>query len=202
MTDAILKGIGFGLVLSVAMGPVFFELVRLSMLLPYRKAVFFALGIVASDLALGLAVLLPLPGMTIPSWIRWVGGLFFIALGVAKLWQNRRMPAAPESAVVSPDVPAWKLFIKGVSLNAFNPFVLAFWVATSLLARLQYGDDTAKGVVFIASIALTIFAFDNLKMWLGGRFRGKLNLWWTVWISRITGVVFILAGLYILYATQ
>ncbi len=203
MTDPIIKGMGFGLVLSVAMGPVFFELMRLSMLLPYRKAVFFALGIMMSDLALGLAMLLTLgswhSSFEVSEWGRWLGGMLFIGLGAGKLWHHRHMPvSAYTNTSFSYAVDVWTLFLKGVSLNVFNPFVMAFWVAIASLARSQYSADVGKGIIFIVSIVMTVFGFDNVKMWVGGRLRGRMNMRWSVWISRITGLIFMAAGIRIL----
>ncbi len=207
MTNSpILKGIGFGLILSVAMGPVFLELLRLSVLVRHRRAVAFALGIMISDLTLGLLSLY-LTGswvqqMSTAAWVRWTGGSLFIGLGLGKLWQHRKIPPATiEPQQLAPTSSGWQLFIKGVMLNVFNPFVLAFWFATSSLARLQYEYDFTTGSLFIFGIVGTVFATDNLKILAARKIRRFLKTHWLVWLSRLTGTVFIIAGFYILFST-
>jgi len=203
--EPLLKGVGFGLILSVAMGPVFLELIRLSLMLRYRRVIAFSLGIMLSDLALGL-LFLSITGpwmkaMTSAWWLRLAGGGVFIALGLGKLWQHRKMPDPTiPLEQIAPSSSPWRLFIKGVSLNVFNPFVMAFWLATSSLARLQYGYDFSTGSIFIVSIVGTVFLTDNLKILGARRIRHLMKTHWLVWLSRITGLIFILAGIQILLA--
>ena len=182
-----------GLLLSVLIGPVFFVLLDVTIEHGKRAALVTELGIVASD-ALYIAlfyvgatdVLLPL--LESPyAWL--VGGIVFVLFGVAYMLKK------PARANKSKKGKYGLGFVKGFAANGFNPSVAGFWLATVSLAVSTYSEEPTEVIYLFAATLCTLFCMDVLKIlgadWLRKRLTPSISLW----IARVAGGIFVLAGL-------
>ena len=203
MSDWLIEGVSLGLLLSVLVGPVFFVLLDTTIEHGKRAALITELGIICG-VALYIAVfylgasefLLPL----LKSRYAWlVGGFVFIAFGVIYMMKK---PANPNKSRKG----KYGLgFLKGFAANGFNPSVAAFWLATVSLALSTYAKEPRNVIYLFAATMTTLFCVDVLKILGADWLRKRLTPNISVWIARIAGGIFVLAGLgfigrYLLYS--
>lgn len=187
--NATLEGALLGLGLAFLLGPAFFALLQASIDYGIKVSIGIALGVVCSDIALmslsylTMSQLTRVPGFDLGLSI--VGGVVLIITGVLSIF--RTPPAKNDGAWSKKDVG--KLFIKGFSINTFNPFPWMFWLSTSTLVSVEYGAyGSLAPFLFFAAAALTVFGTDVLKAWIAQylvRFLTPNHLRYFRWISGI-----------------
>lgn len=131
----IIKGIGFGLLIAVLLGPVFFALIQTSITKGFRAGAGMAVGIVLSDafcVAISfLGLMQVVQGPVALRWIGIIGGLFMLIYGIVLLLSRK----VQSEAVHLPDVNTGLVFggslAKGFLLNMLNPFVIVYWLGVS-----------------------------------------------------------------------
>lgn len=197
MPEALLKGITIGLLLSLAVGPVLFAVVKHSINNGYKGGVFFAVGVSLSDISL---VLIANLFTELFLWLQvyekaiGIGGsLLLICIGLYFLFFKKIHSDDAGKLVLkqrSKDLLA--ISLSGFFMNIMNPGVILFWltIGTSLITY------SAPQRLLIYSVALgTVLTGDLLKVILAGRIREKLNLRMVQWLNRISGIIYIVFGL-------
>ncbi|MCB9225528.1 MAG: LysE family transporter, partial [Crocinitomicaceae bacterium] len=133
MSQIILTGLGYGLLLSVMVGPAFFILIETSINKGVKHAIFFDTGVLLSDLIyLSLAYLFfsevtALMESDHSFWLKIAGGTFFIFLGVSDVTKRRtrRDHKPPKKNMMEmKDITTSNLFVtllKGLTFNLLNP---------------------------------------------------------------------------------
>ncbi|HLZ62846.1 MAG TPA: LysE family transporter [Ktedonosporobacter sp.] len=152
-------------------------------------------GIYGSVAAFGLTVITAfLVNQLI--WIRLIGGLFLIYLGIKALLTKPAERAAEARAN-----NFLGAYVSTLLLTLTNPTTILSFIA--VLAGLGVGGG---GNAIPAAMLVVCGVFLGSGLWwvlLSGGislFRGKLNSAWFLWINRASGCVIVLFGLYALYA--
>lgn len=173
MIGIIIKGISFGLILSVAIGPVFFALVKTSLQKGFKAGVFVALGVSISDMCyivlayLGVSQFFDNP--LVKEQMAFVGGMVIITFGLVTIinkpkgYTNSIQPISKSTYI--------KQLFKGFLINAVNPTVLLFWLGVMSLASVDYDFTPSKIIIFFVSILITILTLDITKVYLANRLR-------------------------------
>ncbi len=196
---AILNGVGYGLLLAVLVGPVFFTLIQTSIERGFKSGVYVAIGISLSDALwiavayLGISNLLTTPSFRI--YLSYLGGAILVCFGGYYLFIKSRRPVVYNPEHIKERSP-FKLMAKGFVINGFNPMVLFFWVATIGLASTQFGYTT-HGIasVFLCSIVVTVFITDIIKAKLSDKLRVLLTARTMKIMNLLVGVVMFGFGL-------
>jgi threonine/homoserine/homoserine lactone efflux protein len=178
--EVILTGLGYGLLLSVMVGPAFFLLIETSINKGVKHALFFDLGVLLSDLIyltiayLFFAEVTALMQGENSFWLKVVGGIFFIALGVSDVTKRRlKKPRKPpkKNMMEMKDLKTSNIFVtllKGLTFNLLNPGVLFYWLTLmSILpeAPPELGLTRNNAVfLYIIIILVTFFSIDVLKI--------------------------------------
>lgn len=203
MTWEYLKAFAFGFTSGAAMclmlGTVFFALIQNSVDNGYRSGLKISFGVVVSDAififfaVFGTAFLPHFEHFDV--YLRCISALLLLALGVPSLFRRAPRVAYPESRFGN----FVYYFGTGFLLNALNPTNFVIWVsvATYLKAVERY-DLTLESVYFAASLLaifgtqalISVFAY-RLKRYFNERVLGIIN--------KLSGAVFVGAGLYLLY---
>lgn len=201
MLSTFFHGIGFGLVLTIMVGPVFFGLLQTSISKGFRQGIFYALGVSLSDIALifltyfGISVLLE--NITIKNIVTLIGGIVTIVFGIVYLVR----PAA--KAVPVADLPKGKeksnIIIKGFLLNFLNPSVLFFWIGTVSLVSVSYSQSPWSIFLFFAGIIIALLSADILKAYIAHKIKVYVTDKLMAIFNKILGVIFIIAGMLILW---
>jgi threonine/homoserine/homoserine lactone efflux protein len=171
--ELILKGIVTGFILSIMVGPVFFVLLEISIRKGIRAAIAFDLGVIVNDIVyIAIAFLFynqveQLSSGDDNSVLRLVGGAVFLAYGIYTFGKEVKGIEVDEDGVVTKSFKGYLLLaLKGFLLNLANPFVIFYWFSVMTLGAKDTAEDGSNYsmVIFLASILMTFFAVDFLKI--------------------------------------
>lgn len=196
---AIVNGIGYGLLLAVLVGPVFFTLIQTSIERGFKSGVYVAVGIAFSDALcitityLGISNVVSDPAFRI--YLSYVGGVILLCFGIYYLAIKSRRPVIFSAEHIEERSPL-RLMAKGFLINGFNPMVLFFWIATIGLASSHFGY-TSRGsvIVFLCSIVGTVFITDIIKAKLSDKLRVMLTTRFMKIMNIVVGIVMFGFGL-------
>lgn len=198
-----IQGFGFGMMLSVLIGPVFFALLQISITRGFRAGAQIAVGTLLSDVVVvglcyyGLTGLVAIPENQRLLGI--LGGLFMQVYGVYLL--AARPPASPHDAdKISEPVSGGKglLVVRGFLLNILNPFTLVYWLGLSTWVSALPTYERADDMAFFGGTLSAVLMTDLLKSYLARRLRPWLSRARVLWLNRITGLVLMGFGLSLL----
>ena len=193
MFEPVISGIGFGLLLAVMVGPVFFTLLQTALHEGFRAGVHLALGVLLSDacwisIAYFFAAQVDLTGHY-RVYTGWIGGLLLIAFGASMLLSPMKEKEVDDDKRT---VHA-KFVLKGFLLNSFNPAVPIFWLGVISVIKLKENYSSAHEAVFFISVLATVFATDLFKSFIAHRLKKLLNALVLLWVNRSVGII--LAGI-------
>ncbi len=195
MFEPIFSGIGFGLIICVMIGPVFFALLQTSLHEGFRAGVHLATGVLLSD-AFWIAVTwlfaaqLDLTG-TYRVYTGWIGGLLLMLFGLSMLLSKMKVKDVDDNKRT---VHA-KFVLKGFLLNTFNPAIPLFWLGIISVMKLKEEYTTIHEAVFFGAVLVTVFATDVFKAFISHRLKKLLKPNVLLWINRIVGIILMLIGL-------
>lgn len=195
MLDPILSGIGFGLLLTVLVGPVFFTLLQTALHEGFKAGAHVASGVLISDacwitVAYFFASQLDLAGKY-KVVTGWVGGLMLIAFGVATLLTKIKAKEVDDNKRT---VHA-KFLAKGFLMNSLNPAVPLFWLGVITVVKTKEGYSTLHEAVFFGCVLVTVFSTDLFKSFIAHRLKKLLQPSVLLWVNRIVGIVLIGIGI-------
>ena len=196
MTEALVKGITIGLLLSIAVGPVLFAVIKHSVNNGYRGGFAFAIGVSLSDISLvllaNLFTELFLALRVYEKAIGIGGSVLLICIGIYFLiFKKIHADDAGKLVLKQRGKDILAISLSGFFMNLMNPGVILFWltIGTSLITY------SAPQRLLIYGVALgTVLTFDFLKVLLAGRIREKLNLRTVQLLNRISGIIYIVFG--------
>ena len=203
MTEAILKGLALGFILTLSVGPVIFTVIKLSINSGKNGGLSFVTGVWVS------AILLVVLSNAFSEWVTavlaykqaigYMGSTFLIAMGLYYVFIKRVVLRNDSSGNVSRfrKRDFAKLFLSGFAINSFNPSVIFFWLinATAFAAT-----HTLRQRIIIFSICVAFnVAADIGKVAMAGKLRTRLNLRNITLINRVSGTILIAFGLALFY---
>lgn len=196
MTEALVKGITIGLLLSIAVGPVLFAVIKHSVNNGYRGGFAFAIGVSLSDISLVLlANLFTELFLALRMYEKAIGiggSVLLICVGIYFLiFKKIHADDAGKLVLKQRGKDLLAISLSGFFMNLMNPGVILFWltIGTSLITY------SAPQRLLIYGVALgTVLTFDFLKVLLAGRIREKLNLRTVQLLNRISGIIYIVFG--------
>lgn len=198
--DAIIHGIGLGLLLSVLIGPVFFLLIRISIEQGVKQALILDFGVITGDILyivlsyLGTASIFLNPNYAKILGI--IGGAILIITGIQPLFKKK--PITEKSIELKTSNPL-TLIIKGFILNSTNPFVIFFWIASVGYAVTTFdGNPVLIFIYFIACLLCYLF-IDFIKIYTALKIRKYLSPLLLYKISLASGFAIALLGLIMMY---
>lgn len=197
--ELFLQGLFIGLTLSFLAGPILFLLLQTGIQEGFRAGIMVGLGEWISDI---LFILFSYYAMNhllrisespyFSNILGLGGGIVLISFGIGTLM--KKTGKKPDSEYVRTASYA-KLFLKGFSLNTFNPFTVFFWLGVT--STLVINSDWERGSVFTfySGIIGTIIALDIVKVYSAKKLRkimtfNRLNI-----IQKIIGFALIFFGI-------
>lgn len=201
MIEAIVAGLILGMALIFSVGPVIFTIIKLRINYGLVSAFYFIAGVWLSDLL--WIVVANLFSNLLESLVTYkleigtMGGLFLISLGVFYLFFKKyHSKAALDNGVKIHATTHAKLFITGFLINTLNPGVIALWLAAATNA---IGTTTQQKLITFSICLLINIGADFLKINLAGKLRAKLNDKNIVIINKISGLMFLVFGLLLIF---
>ncbi len=193
-----LEGFAIGLGMVIFIGPVFFILLNSSLQFGVKAGLAVASGIIFSDI---ICVLLCYYGLFSfvnreenQFWIGIVGSAIIFGLGINYLLKK----AIIITSISTKPKRIKTFFLKGFSVNFFNPFVLAVWIGVFQYGQSKYLDKEYL-YVFLISVLLGIFTTDVLKVLLANRLKEFISAKRLAIFFKITGCLLIFFAIRLLY---
>jgi threonine/homoserine/homoserine lactone efflux protein len=203
--DLIFKGIITGFILSIMIGPVFFVLLETSIRRGVKAAIAFDFGVLLNDIVyICIAYIFynqvaELSEGADNSIVRVIGGALFLVYGVANFFKKVKETKIEGKFVeeISTGKDMVLLGLKGFLLNLANPLVVFYWFSVLSLGA---GDEAEGGslytmMIFIATILITFFSFDLLKIFGAKKLRPLVTRKVLVGLNRLIGTVFVTFGI-------
>lgn len=201
MADALVKGIILGLLLSIAVGPILFTIIKQSINNGVRGGLAFVAGVSLSDISLAIAsnFFTELFNSLIDrkEVVGIIGSIFLIGVGIYFLFFKKvKVDDEGRQQLNFRKRDYARLLITGYLMNILNPLIIGFWLTTST----SFADHSIRKRFFIFSIALgLVLLSDVLKVVLANKIRQRLTLKNIHLLSRINGFILIGFGLAILW---
>jgi threonine/homoserine/homoserine lactone efflux protein len=202
MIEAVISGIGFGLVLTFLTGPVFFALIKTSIANGFHAGVALALGVVCSDVVFVGGILFGSQYINITEQQKTiagvVGSIIIFSLGVYYFFKKAEVNYT--NAVPS-RIDQAGYFFKGFLMCIFNPSLLFHWVTVIAAASTIFKTGSANRSLDIGIMFLTIlvvqFGMDTTKAFYADKLRAKISVKRIHRLNEIAGIALIIASLVI-----
>jgi len=203
MIEAIISGIGIGIVLTFITGPVFFALIKTSIEKGFHAGVALALGVVTSDVVFVGTIIFGSQIFDIPpavkEWLGIAGSIILFSIGIyyllkkADVSYNTHTPASVNRA---------GYFFKGFLMCIFNPTLLFHWITVIGTASTVYHLGVPHRQLKIAIMFLTIlivqFGADTTKAFYANKLRDRISVKLVHRLNYIAGIALIIAAFIIL----
>ena len=201
MVEAILKGITFGLLLSISVGPVLFSIIKQSLNNGYRGGLAFILGVSFSDISLVLVsnVFTELFNSlrAYKTEIGVAGCIFLVSLGIYFLFFKKVAVNEDGRQVLKFRKRDYaKIFVSGYLMNTLNPAVFIFWITTSTAV---INHTIEQRIIIFVTCLCWMLASDVLKVFLAGKIRNRLTPHNIHIINRINGIILIVFGIALIW---
>ncbi|MEY2836170.1 MAG: hypothetical protein RLZZ557_1832 [Bacteroidota bacterium] len=205
MTEAIIKGLGLGLILAVSVGPVIFTILKQSINNGHKGGFSFVAGVWLSDIILvvisNMFSSIVNDALVFKSTISYLGAGFVIFLGIFYLFFKKvHIGDESNTLLVQFGKKAFtKAFMSGFLINTLNPSVMLFWLinATAFAAS---ASALERIVLFGICLSVNIVA-DIIKVMLAAKVRHKLTPNNIRIINKIAGCILVIFGLAMIYST-
>lgn len=197
MLEAIWKGITLGLLLSIAVGPVIFSIIKQSINNGVKGGLAFIIGVSLSDITLAVVsnffTELFAEFIERKTEIGIVGSTFLISVGIYFLFFKKvKVNEEGKQIIKTRKRDYLKLAVAGYFMNILNPAIIIFWLTTST----AFISHTLNERIIIFGIALClVFAGDIAKVVLAGKLRRRLTLKNIQLINRVNGIILIGFGI-------
>ena len=202
MIEAVISGIGIGLVLTFITGPVFFALIKTSIEKGFHAGAALALGVVTSDVVFVGAIIFGSQFFDVPDkvkvWLGVTGSVILLIIGIyyllkkAEVSYNTHTPATVNRA---------GYFFKGFLMCIFNPTLLFHWITVIGTASTVYHEGIPNRKLKIAIMFLTIllvqFGMDTVKAFYANKLRDRISVKLVHRLNYVAGAALIIAAMVI-----
>lgn len=203
MIEAVISGIGIGIVLTFLTGPVFFALIKTSIERGFQAGVFLALGVVCSDVVFVGSILFGSQFFEVSTHAKTIAGvigsviLFVVGIRYivkkAKINYDNTQPTGLKRT---------GYFLKGFLMCIFNPTLLFHWITVIGTASTIYSRDThnrsAKIAIMFLTILIVQFGLDTTKAFYANKLRERISEKFVHRLNEVAGAALIIASLILL----
>jgi len=200
MIEAIIRGIGIGLVLTFLTGPVFFALIKTSIEKGFHAGVALALGVVSSDVVFVGAILFGSQYFDISSQDKRNAGVVgCIVLFVMGIYYIIKKSEVNYGNKVPSKLERTGYFLKGFLMCILNPTLLLHWTVVIGTASTLYiygvpNRSLKIGVMFL-TILIVQFGLDTTKAFYANKLRDRISTAFVHRLNEIAGIALIIASL-------
>lgn len=186
-----LNGYLLGLGMIVFVGPVFIQLITVSIRNGIKPGIFLAFGIFISDI---LCVILCRYGNSLillseksKLTLGLAGAALLLFLGVKTFLTNQEISRSKQSESIAGITAA---FAKGFLVNFVNPFVFLVWFGVTAYSKSKY-LTTSNEFFYLSGVLTGILTLDIIKVFLAKEIGRYLKADSHYWIYRVSGICLI-----------
>jgi len=189
------KGFRFGILLQIAIGPVFVFVLKTAVQSGHGAALAAALAATLVDavfvsLAIfGIGKVLEKPG--IQGALKVFGTIILVYFGIGIILGSFGIQIIPGFGKLLQKVAVTNAFLYGFILTASSPLTILFW--TGVFATKLSDENYSKGdmMLFGVGAVMTTLVSLGLVAMVGGRFESVLSLEVMMWLNILVGVILI-----------
>lgn len=193
MFEAILQGIGAGILFSFLTGPVFFSMIKTSIEKGFKAGFSLAIGVIFSDIIFISLTIFSSQFVDYNSeynqYIGIIGGLFLFGIGLYYLFNKVKV-----SYDISETVKIKKrgYILKGFLMCLLSPSTLMFWIMVGGIISVQLHYDMAEKVVFFIIAMATQLSVDCVKTYYAAKLRYRIKEKSIQNLNKIAGAVILI----------
>jgi threonine/homoserine/homoserine lactone efflux protein len=201
MLEAMLKGLTFGLLLSIAVGPVLFSIIKQSLTNGYRGGLAFIIGVSVSDISLvmisNIFTELFNSIQAFKTEIGVAGCVLLISTGVFFIFFKKiKVNEEGKQVFKFRKRDYAKIFLSGFFMNTLNPAIFIFWITTSTAI---INNSVQQRIIIFTTCLIWMLGTDILKVLLAGKIRNRLTPHNIHIINRINGIILIVFGIALIW---
>lgn len=189
----ITEGIVWGLVLSILAGPIFIALIQLGIERGVRAGMALSFGVLFSDMFYIVLVYMGMSQFSDSESFQYygsiIGGVILILFGIGTIFSKYE----PTEKVEITAKNYIGYFLKGITINISNPFVLFLWIGVTK-KMFEESMNLQWRISFVAALLATVLITDLIKLVLAKKIRNFMQPKHFKWLRRIAGVAFIVFG--------
>jgi threonine/homoserine/homoserine lactone efflux protein len=193
MFEAILQGIGAGILFSFLTGPVFFSMIKTSIETGFKAGFSLAIGVVLSDMIFISATIFSSQFVDYNSeynqYIGIVGGLFLLGVGSYYLIKKVKVNYEISESI---KIRRSGYIIKGFLMCLLSPTTLMFWIMVGGIVSVQLHYEMAEKVVFFIVAMAIQLSVDSVKTYYAAKLRYKIKESTIQNLNRIAGAVIVI----------
>lgn len=202
MFEAILLGMGAGLISSFLTGPVFFAMIKTSIEKGFKAGFSLAIGVIISDVILIGLVLFGSQFLvyqdSFDKYVGIFGGIFLLAVGVYYLFST--VAINYENNTLN-KISKRGYLLKGFLMCILTPSTLMFWIIVSSIISVKLNNMlNEKLLCFIIAMA-TQLTIDGLKSYYSSKLRYKIKEDTLKKLNKVAGVIIIVFAFWLMYKT-
>ncbi|WP_276090014.1 LysE family transporter [Pedobacter sp. JY14-1] len=192
MFEAIVQGIGAGILFSFLTGPVFFSMIKTSIERGFKAGFSLAIGVVFSDIIFISLTIFSSQfvdyNAAYNQYVAIIGGLFLLGIGLYYLFNKVKV-----SYDVSETIKIKKrgYILKGFLMCLLSPSTLMFWIMVGGIISVQLHYDMAEKIVFFAVAMTTQLSVDCIKTYYAAKLRYRIKEKSIQNLNKIAGAVII-----------
>lgn len=193
MFEAILHGIGAGILFSFLTGPVFFSMIKTSIEKGFKAGFSLAIGVIFSDIIFISLTIFSSQFVDYNSeynqYIGLVGGLFLFGIGLFYLFNKVKVSYNIEEAV---KIRKRGYLLKGFLMCLLSPTTLMFWVMVGGVISVQLHYNMVEKIAFFIVAMTTQLTVDGFKTYYAAKLRYRIKEKTIQNLNRIAGAVILI----------
>jgi len=202
MFEAILLGIGAGIISSFLTGPVFFAMIKTSIERGFMAGFSLAIGVIISDIILIALVVFGSQFVdykaSFDKYVGAIGGVFLLAVGIYYLVS--KISVQYDSATLQ-KVSKRSYVLKGFLMCILTPSTLMFWIIVSGIISVKLNNMLNEKLVCLFIAMVTQLSIDATKSFYSSKLRYKIKEDALKKLNKIAGVIIIFFAVWLMYKT-
>ena len=202
MFEAILLGIGAGIISSFLTGPVFFAMIKTSIERGFLAGFSLAVGVIISDVILIALVLFGSQFFdykaSFDKYVGSIGGVFLLAVGIYYLVS--KISVNYDSKTLQ-KISKRGYVLKGFLMCILTPSTLMFWIIVSGIISVKLNNMLNEKLVCFFIAMATQLSIDSAKSFYSSKLRYKIKEDALKTLNKIAGVIIIMFAFWLIYKT-
>lgn len=203
MFEAVLLGLGTGLISSFLTGPVFFAMIKTSIEKGFMAGFSLAMGVIISDILLIGLVLFGSQFFnykeSFDKYIGIIGGAFLLGVGVYYLFSKIALNYNEGNSLVK--ISKRGYLIKGFLMCVLTPSTLMFWIIVSSIISVKLNNMLNEKLLCFFVAITTQLTIDGFKSYYSSKLRHRIEENTLKKLNKIAGVIIILFALWLIGKT-
>ncbi len=201
MFEAIILGVGAGIISSFLTGPVFFAMIKTSIEKGFKAGLSLASGVILSDIVLIGLILFGAQFFeykeSFDKYVGIIGGFFIVGIGMYYLFSTVKINYSEADSL---KVSKRNYVLKGFLMCLLTPSTLMFWIVVSGIISLKLNSMPEKILCFVIAMS-TQLGMDAVKTFYASKWRYKIKENTLKKVNKAAGIIIIGFAIWLIIKT-